>query len=254
MASLYNISNDIYRIFNSVELNDGEITDEQYDELCIKQEELKEKLDAYVKAVKEFQATADFCKKEKQSINDRQNVYRNRVERLKRAMLDAVQQFGEHGKNNMFIELPTCRLFTKSSKSIEIDEERVNILLSEFERYVRELVNSGIIYTGEDVDLQGILDSINANIIAEQGDSFEPYTLSDLTTLRVGIKTTASIYELFRHHKDALIEYTKNPLSCNINNESSKDDWKTIIELSKKGQVSAPTLATIVTNESLQIK
>ena len=44
MASLYQISEDILRIFNDVETNDGEITDEQYDALCIKQDELKEKL------------------------------------------------------------------------------------------------------------------------------------------------------------------------------------------------------------------
>ena len=40
MASLYEISNDILRIFNDVEVAEGEITDEQYDALQIKQEEL----------------------------------------------------------------------------------------------------------------------------------------------------------------------------------------------------------------------
>ena len=52
MSSLYNISNDILRIFNEVENNEGEITDEQYNELCIKQEELKEKLDRILKVLK----------------------------------------------------------------------------------------------------------------------------------------------------------------------------------------------------------
>ena len=33
MASLYEISNDILRIFNDVEVAEGEITDEQYDAL-----------------------------------------------------------------------------------------------------------------------------------------------------------------------------------------------------------------------------
>ena len=35
MASLYEISNDILRIFNDVEVAEGEITDEQYDALQI---------------------------------------------------------------------------------------------------------------------------------------------------------------------------------------------------------------------------
>ena len=42
MASLYNISADILRIFSDVEELEGEITDEQYNLLCIKRNELEE--------------------------------------------------------------------------------------------------------------------------------------------------------------------------------------------------------------------
>lgn len=87
MASLYEISNDILRIFNEVEQAEGEITDEQYDELCIKQEELKEKLDSYVKAIKVWQVDEQALKDEKKRFNDRQNVYKNRIERLKKQCL-----------------------------------------------------------------------------------------------------------------------------------------------------------------------
>ena len=177
MASLYNIQEDLLRIFNEVESNDGEITDDQYNLLCIKQEELKTKLDCYVKAIKEWEKDADFCKKEKQSINNRQNVYKNRVERLKRAMLDAVHNFGEQGKSNMFIELPTYRIFTKAIKSVKVNDERINIFIKEFNRYIHELTSQGILYTGKDVDLKGILDCINANCKAEHGDDFECFTL-----------------------------------------------------------------------------
>lgn len=68
MSSLYNISNDILRIFNEVEQAEGEITDEQYNELCIKQVELKEKLDSYVKAIKVWQVDEQALKYEKETI------------------------------------------------------------------------------------------------------------------------------------------------------------------------------------------
>ena len=64
MSSLYNISNDILRIFNEVEQAEGEITDEQYNDLCIKQEELRDKLDAYVKAIKTWQVDEQALKDE----------------------------------------------------------------------------------------------------------------------------------------------------------------------------------------------
>lgn len=254
MASLYQISEDILRIFNDVESAEGEITDEQYDVLCIKQEELKEKLDSYVKAIKSWEVDDKALKDEKKRFNDRQNVYKNRIERLKAAALQAVLTFGEHGKSNMFIELPNFRLFSRSSQSIEVDESRVRIFMEEFERYVRELVDTGILYAGKDVDLQGILDCINANVRAEKGDDFEPFTLTDLTTMRISVNTTMSIYELFRKGGDALTQYAKTPFNTTISNETMKDDWKIAISVAKQQEVSMPTVAKEVINQSLQIK
>ena len=253
MASLYQISEDILRIFNDVESAEGEITDEQYDALCIKQEELKEKLDSYVKAIKSWEVDEKALKDEKKRFNDRQNVYKNRIERLKKAALDAVLMFGEHGKTNMFIELPNFRIFTKASKSIEVDEQRINIFIKAFESYIRELVDAGILYAGKDVDLQGILDVINANVIAEQGENFEPYTINDLISLKLNISQTASVYDLFKSGL-ALNLYGKEPIYTHIENATTKDDWKVIISSANIAKTSIPTMAKEVTNQSLQIK
>lgn len=254
MASLYNISSEILRIFENVENNEGEITDEEYNSLVIKQEELKTKLDCYVKAVKEFNASAAFCKTEKKSIDDRKKIYENRVLRLKKAMLDAVNNFGELGKNNKFIELESCRLYTKASTAVNVDEDRVNLFMTHFEKFLREVVNGDVLYTGEDVDLQGILDVINTNIKAEQEYGFVPFTLNDLTTFKIGIKSTATIYELFRSHKDAILEYAHNPFTSEISNETAKEDWKTIITVADEQGTAKPTMAELVRNESLIIK
>ena len=254
MASLYNISSEILRIFENVENNEGEITDEEYNSLVIKQEELKTKLDCYVKAVKEFNASAAFCKTEKKSIDDRKKIYENRVLRLKKAMLDAVNNFGELGKNNKFIELESCRLYTKASTAVNVDEDRVNLFMTHFEKFLREVVNGDVLYTGEDVDLQGILDVTNTNIKAEQEYGFVPFTLNDLTTFKIGIKSTATIYELFRSHKDAILEYAHNPFTSEISNETAKEDWKTIITVADEQGTAKPTMAELVKNESLIIK
>lgn len=253
MSSLYQISEDILRIFNEVELNKGEITDDQYNALTIKQEELKTKLDAYVKAIKSWEADEKALKDEKKRFNDRQNVFKNRIERLKAAALQAVLNFGEQGKSNMFVELPTCRLFSRASKSVEIDESRISIFMEEFERYVRELVDADVLYAGKDVDLQGILDAINANCRATHGEDFEEFTLNDLIALKINISQTASVYDLFKSGR-ALQLYGNEPIYSHMEVATSKDDWKTIIDSSKIAGTSAPTMAKIVVNQSLQIK
>ena len=253
MSSLYQISEDILRIFNDVEAVEGEITDEQYDALVIKQEELKEKLDSYVKAIKSWEVDEKALKDEKKRFNDRQNVYKNRIERLKTAALQAVLAFGEKGKSNMFIELPTCRLFSRASQAVEVNQERIDIFMREFERYVRELVSAGVLYAGKDVDLQGILDVINANIKAEQGESFEPFTLNDLIAIKINISQTASVYDLFKSGL-ALNLYGQEPIYTKMEEVTTKDDWKTIIESATTAGTSPLTMAKVVTNQSLQIK
>lgn len=253
MSSLYQIQEDILRIFNDVEAAEGEITDEQYDALVIKQEELKTKLDAYVKAIKSWEVDEKALKDEKKRFNDRQNVFKNRIERLKKAALDAVLTFGEQGKSNMFIELPTCRLFSRSSQSIEVDEARIRIFMEELERYVRELVTADILYSGKDVDLQGILDVINANVKATHGDSIEPFTLNDLIAIKINISQTASVYDLFKSGL-ALNLYGKEPLYTKMEEATAKEDWKTIIDSSKMTGTEPPTMAKVVINQSLQIK
>lgn len=253
MSSLYQISNDIIRILSDIENSEGEVVDEQYDDLCIKEEELKSKLDDYVKAVKSFEADEKALKDEKKRFNDRQNVLKNRIERLKKAALDAVLAFGQKSKNNMFIELPTFRLSSRSFTSIEVDEERIEVFIQEFERYIRELSNADILYTGEDVDLQGVLDCINANVIAEFGDDFEPFTIADLVSFKLNISHTASVYDLFKNGM-ALNLYGKNPLNTTIENATSKDDWKSAIETYKTDANNHVTIAKSVVSQSLQIK
>ena len=253
MSSLYQISEDILRIFDEVEQNDGEITDEQYDSLTIKQEELKTKLDAYVKAIKSWEVDEKALKDEKKRFNDRQSVFKNRIERLKAAALEAVLNFGEHGKSNMFIELPTCRLFSRASKSVEIDEARVRIFMEEFERYVRELVDAGVLYAGKDVDLRGILDAINTNCRATHGEDFEEFTINDLIALKINVSQTASVYDLFKSGR-ALQLYGNEPIYTHMEVATSKDDWKAVIDSSAIANTSAPTMAKVVVNQSLQIK
>ena len=73
-----------------------------YTHLCYK----RQRSDSYVKAIKSWEVDEKALKDEKKRFNDRQNVFKNRIERLKNADLEAVLTFGEHGKANMCIELP----------------------------------------------------------------------------------------------------------------------------------------------------
>ena len=254
MSSLYQISEDILRIFNEVELNGGEITDDQYNALAIKQEELKTKLDAYVKAIKSWEVDEKALKEEKQKLNARQNVYKNRVQCLKQAALQAVLNFGEHGKTNMFVELRSCRLFTRNSQSVVINEDRAKLLQDLVTNFIYEIESNGVAYYGRDVDLEGILSSINANGKAEIGDDFIPFTIADLCNLKLTVSQTASIADLFKRG-DALHMIGDEFTYTNVERSIDANETKTYIKASKAhNELPKVTIADIVVNQSLQIK
>lgn len=254
MASLYQIQEDILRIFNEVENSEGEITDEQYDALCIKQEELKTKLDAYIKAIKSWEVDEKALKEEKQKLDSRQNVYKNRVQRLKQAALQAVLDFGEHGKTNMFIELQSCRLFSRSSESIIMNEDRAKLLQDLITNFVYEIESNKIACYGRDVDLKGILDSINANGKAEIGDDFVPFTIADLYQLKFTVSQTASIVDLFKRG-DAFHMIGNEFNYTNIERSIDANETKTYIKATQEHEeLPKITIANIVINQSLQIK
>lgn len=254
MASLYNISADILRIFSDVEELEGEITDEQYNLLCIKRNELEEKLTSYFHVITEFKKDADFCKAEKKRINDKQKIYENRIEKLKKAVLEAVNNFGEVGKNNKFIELPTVRIFTRNNTSVEFNEPRIEILIEKFRHFIEEVVSADVLYTGEDVDIEGILATINAWCRAEYGDDFSNFTMADLANLEFTITTTHTIENYLKNYPDILKHLGKDIFGTKMLNETSKTHIANILNNTNVPDNEAITTSILVNNQSVQFK
>ena len=253
MSSYYQISNDILDIFNQIEENDGEVTDEQLEQLSIKEDELKNKLDSYRKAINVWKSETDACKAEEKRIAAIRKIKENRIDRLKTNMLQAVQLFGNTGKSgNKIIELNDCRLSTRKSSSVEFNSERVAILINTFISYIKELVKNDILETGADVDFQGIVDAINAICVAEKGEDFERYTLDDLCAIPLNISIIATIPQLFIREND-ILNAIGNSIQLQICSEDNKTFTKSVIEHANECNKEV-TVAKLVSNESLQIK
>ena len=253
MSSYYQISNDILDIFNQIEENDGEVTDEQLEQLSIKEDELKNKLDSYRKAINVWKSETDACKAEEKRIAAIRKIKENRIDRLKTNMLQAVQLFGNTGKSgNKIIELNDCRLSTRKSSSVEFNSGRVAILINTFISYIKELVRNDILETGTDVDFQGIVDAINAICVAEKGEDFERYTLDDLCAIPLNISIIATIPQLFIREPD-ILNAIGNSIQIQVCSEDNKTFTKSVIEHANECNKEV-TVAKLVSNESLQIK
>ena len=189
MANLYQISDKLMSIFNNVEANDGEITEEELKELEITKDQLDEKLTQYKRAILNWQSDVVSCKEEEKRIKENRIIKEHRIERLKNYMLDAVVQFGYDGKGkNKYYDLADGKIYTRGTDEVLFNEDRIDKLiklcyeLATDENYVN--------------DGTSILEKIN-NLKNTYYENMEDYTEDDLKYLSFKFEDTISINDIF---------------------------------------------------------
>ncbi len=235
MASLYNISGRLQEIIDSIEDNGGEVTDEQLDELCIHEEELKEKLDEYRKAYGYITDRITACKNEETRIKALRKARENAADRLKNSMLDAVLHFGSTTKSGTkCVELDTCKLSTRKSSSIVIDKNLVQILKDISISILNTLYdNDALESDGINITVDEFIDTLNKkfaeNYPYEAKDCMDKYghlfTEDDLLSVKFNITFNVTINKLLsKSYRDVNIAF------LNHYAESGADDKTLMID------------------------
>lgn len=229
--NIYKIQENINRIFIEIEENAGEITEEQLEQLNINQENLKQKLSDYNKAIQVYKNYNEGISNEIKRLQELKKTRTNRIEVLRNTMKNAVINFGTDGKSgNKIIELEDCKLFTKSTESVIENKERLDILRYEFIDYCRELYKNDLLITGDDIDVQGLIDSINAKCIAERGENFIPFTIYDFICANIIFKFTVSLKNLIESNNYLLQAYYGLDYSTRIDMDIDKNAVKYIVK------------------------
>lgn len=253
MNSLYDISQDILNIFAVIEENEGEVTEEQLDALEIKQEELQEKLASYKKAIRVWNSDIDACKAEEKRLKDARTVKENRINKLKDRMLSAVLTFGYEGKpnakgkTNHYYELPDGRMFTRATESVELDENRLNILRNLIPAICSESYKLDIV--GDPLCLVQILELVNEQLhIYYEG--VPDFTITDLNNIRFEYKDCVDITDLILGYSGRLKNKGVDVETCSVDIATDKQQLKLVLHDPDKEL----TIAKIKETQSLTIK
>ena len=252
--SLYEISDELLAIFNTIEANDGEVTEEQLEELNIAEEQLYEKLASYKKAIRVWEADINACKEEEKRIKTARSVKENRINKLKDRMLFAVQRFGytgkpnAKGKCNKFYELSDGRIFTKTIESVEIDENRTNILINLFVEYCKldQNPNGEIVF--EDRFYEDFLQYANENIKAVYEGQIE-FTIDDLKSCVFEYTHRAHIVDIYDTLRTAIINKSEISPVTGLKYDSDKASLKLRLNAGQE-----LTVAKLKETESITIK
>ena len=124
MSNLFNIIEELDRVFWDIEENEGELTPDLEGRLSVSEEEFSDKLDAYALYIKQLQGQEKVLKDEIATIQARIEANNNKAARLKTALVLALQKFGEKKDNGEYRYKTAAKSFwTQISKSVIVDDE-----------------------------------------------------------------------------------------------------------------------------------
>ena len=254
MANIYNIQQSLFSVFDELEENGGDLTPELEEQLNITQEQFKSKIKDYSNVIKMLETDITAIKEEKARLSDLQKSKEKNIERLKKIMVEAIENFGDTTKTGgKYVDYGTGKVSVRNSQAIEVEEDSVN-------RFVNRLITSLKWYNENNQLHNGLVDPIdviafaNSKTQEEENDDVEVdvYNAKDTENLSISVDLDINIPTLLTTEKG--INLAKALLDYNIFSIKAKADKKSIKDEAKSEQHYMPVFAKLVTNKSISIK
>ena len=253
MASIFNIQQDLYAIFNSIEENEGEITPELEEALTIKREEFSTKIQGYVAFIKQLELDNKGIKEEIARLKDLQKSKEKTIDNLKKIMAMAINAFGDTNKSGTkFLDYGTGKVSIRKSDSIEVDEEGTKQFVNRFFRYFNWLHFTNTA-DQQELDVKDVIDFCNKNKQDDEEDIVETnYTDDDLTNLQANLDFKVNLKDLITNPDglkliNSLLDYK---VLATIKPSVDKTEVKK--EVKSNGEI--PTFAKYVIKDNVVIK
>lgn len=168
MASIYNISSDLKKIYedldngNGIDLETGEIKPEIMQQLSISRNELETKAVDYGYVIKAFDDEIDIIEREIERLEERKAYVKKNKERMKTIVGSAMEEFGINK-----IKSETLQLSFRKSESVDVFDE--SLVDDRFKKVKTEIsidktAIKNAIKNGEDVQGAKIVEKNNLQI------------------------------------------------------------------------------------------
>ena len=253
MASIFNIQQDLYVIFNSIEENEGEITPELEEALTIKREEFGTKIQGYVAYIKQLELDNKGIKEEIARLKDLQKSKEKTIDNLKKIIAMAINNFGDTNKSGTkFLDYGTGKVSIRKSDSIEVDEEGTKQFVNRFFRYFNWLHFTNTA-DQQELDVKDVIDFCNKTKQDDEEDIIETnYTDDDLANLQASLDFKVNLKDLITNPDglkliNSLLDYK---VLATIKPSVDKTEVKK--EVKSNGEI--PTFAKYVIKDNVVIK
>lgn len=253
--NIWQIQQDLLSIFNELEENGGELTEELEEQLAISQEDFRSKVESYTNVIKSVKADIAAIDQESKRLAELKKSKTAMVDRLSKVIIEAVEMFGDTTKNGgKFFDYGTGKVSIRNSQKVEIDEDKLDAISGELCRAIAGEAMMGNASNREDFTYEDIIQRCKKHIVYDDKGNPEiqsfDITKEDINNTIVEITLKEHIQDLMKGDGFNIL---KQLFMYNSNTSMSPKIDKNIL----KKEIDASTDITIgkvIPNQTLTIK
>ena len=256
--NIWQIQQELLDIFNELEENGGELTEELEQQLAISQEDFRSKVESYTNVIKSVKADIAAIDQESKRLFELKKSKTALVDRLSKVIIEAVDRFGDTNKSgSKFFDYGTGKVSIRNTIKCETDDDKLKCMADEYAKCVSFENMLGNASNRENITMEEMIQrckehkNTNLDIIVD-----DPYdiTKSDIElssfdiTIRVGMEDMLCGMG-YKAIKDLVYAFGKDIV---ITPKVDKNRLKGII--ANDPNFSDVTIGKIEPNQSLTIK
>lgn len=254
--NIFQISKALLDIYNELEENGGELTEELEEELQITKEDFKAKIGDYVALIKQIDADCAAIDIETKRLKTLKDSKKKLKERLSKVACTAIDMFGEHTKSGgAYVDLGTEKVSVRNTTKLETNDE----LISQIAKDV-VLGYMDIGFTNEwdtkNINLEYFINRAKQHTEVDDDGTTYAAPINAMPSNYDNINAEVKIFvPLTTLISDKGIEFMKNlmPMTTNFNVDGSVNK-NALKQEFKSHDVSGDNIAKLVPNQTLSIK
>ena len=131
--NIWEIQQDLLAIFDELEENGGELTEELEEKLAIGKENFKSKVEGYINLIKQIKSDIAAIDQESKRLTELKKSKNAVIERLTNILVPAIQNFGDVSKAGCaFVDYGTGKVSIRNTQKVELDDDKLDCMADEY--------------------------------------------------------------------------------------------------------------------------
>lgn len=246
--NIYQSQQELLSIFDELEENGGELTEELSERLQISQNEFKDKVKAYVSAIKQLKTDIEAIKVEQKRLKDLSDKKKKAIDSINNVLVHAINTFGDTKPSGVkYINFATGEVSIRHSLKVDVNNDLLDDITTTIESLFRDDKVNRQLDTKDSLNVDEFVNFINT-----LNPDKDEIISSDVENATISVNCEIPVSDLINGNaygilKD-IVKYTNRYVLKPVENKTELKD-----KLINNG-CCAPHLARLVNNECIQIK